>query len=97
MALSRSDTERQLTRKLQMTRRVGKGQDHRYYDLYIDGRRIAFTKVSTGTGHRTLGPNLVSAMAKQLHVPTPFFEDIINCTKSRNDYLEKLREQRIIN
>lgn len=97
MSLPRDDTERQLTQKLQMTLRNRKGDDHRRYELVINGRRVVRTMVSRGSGHRTLSNDIVSKMAKQLQVTTPFFREVIICTKSREDYLEKLREQELIN
>jgi hypothetical protein len=96
MTLARDAVERKLTQKLEMTHRKRRGDDHRRYDLLIDGQRIARTMVSTGTGSRTLGDNLVSQMARQLKVPTPFFRELISCSKSRAEYLEKLRDQQLI-
>jgi hypothetical protein len=75
-----------------MELRNRKGDDHRRYRLIIDAQFIAQTHVSSGTKYRTLGQDLVAAMAKQLHVSPQFFRDIVTCTKSRDDYLHKLRE-----
>jgi hypothetical protein len=93
MPLPRDTTEQQLVQKVQMTPRNRKGDDHRFYDLVINGQRVARTKVSRGSGYKTLGDDLVSKMARQLYVPTPFFRELINCTKSRDEYLGILRDQ----
>lgn len=93
MALARNGVEQQLSQKLLMELRQGKRADHRYYVLMIDGVKVAQTHVSTGTSYKTLGNDLVSSMARQLYLTAPFFRDIVNCKKSRDDYLQCLKEQ----
>lgn len=93
MSLPRREVERQLTQKLLMEPRPG---DHRYYYLFINGRKVARTHVSTGTNSRTLGDNMVSTMARQLNVTTSFFREIVNCTKTRDQYLQQLRDQDLL-
>lgn len=96
MALARDAVEKQLSKKLRMNRwREGK-TDHRYYVLTIDGKQVALTKVSTATNHKDLGDDLVKQMARQLYVSTPFFREVISCTKSRDDYLQCLSEQGLV-
>lgn len=96
MPLERDATEAQLTQKLEMTLRDRRGDDHRRYDLIIAGKRVARTMVSRGSGYRTLGDDLVGRMARQLHVTSPFFRELISCTKSRDEYLSKLKDQNLI-
>ena len=93
MVLSRRNVEQTLGGKLGM---VMDQRDHRYYRLYVEGQFILKTKVSTGTGHGTIAPQLVSLMAKQLRVPAPFFRDLDACTKTREDYLSHLRGSGVI-
>lgn len=83
-ALSRRDVERMLVTKLGMTKDE---RDHRVYTLKIDEMTIARTKISTGTGHRTLGDNLVSAIARQLRVSSQDLIGLVQCTISKEDYL----------
>ena len=71
-------------------------RDHRYYRLYVNGRYVLKTKVSVGTGHQTIGPDVVSQMAKQLRVPTSFLRDLDACTKSLEDYLQHLRASGVV-
>jgi len=92
MPLQRDDVEQALTGKFGLVLRRRRGADHRYYDLLIDGRRVAWTFVSTGTGHRTIGDDIVSQMAKQMSVNRSFFVEMIRCTRSRDDFIGSLRE-----
>lgn len=85
MALSRRLVERALTGKLGMDLDQ---RDHRVYRLRIGGRLVAQTKVSRGTGHDTIGEDLVKAMARDLGVPTPFFRGLVSCTKGFEEYRE---------
>lgn len=88
-ALSRDAAEAMLTSKLgmQLDRR-----DHRWYVLEIDGRPIVRTFVSTGGKYKTLGHDLVARMARQLLVTTPFVVELVQCSKTREEYLDHLRQ-----
>lgn len=90
MVLRRRNVERALTAKLGMTLDE---RDHRVYKLHIEGRFIAQTKVSRGSGYDTLGRELVSAMARDLNGPARFFRDIAGCTKGPDEYLQHLRDE----
>lgn len=81
MALSRAETEQALIGKFGFALHNRRGQDHRVYRLIIDGQPVARTHVSTGTGKRTLGDDLVASMARQLHVTPAFFRQMVGCTK----------------
>lgn len=90
MAVSRRGVERMLTNKLEMTL---DDQDHQVFHLMVDGRVVARTKLSRGSEkYKTLGDDLVRKMAQQLHVTMPIFRDLEGCTKSRDDYLQALKE-----
>ena len=90
MALPRRDVERALTQKMgmEMTQR-----DHRVYKLHYQGSFVAQTKVSRGSGHVTLGRELVSAMARDLQIPSRFFRGLVDCTRGLDDYLQHLRDE----
>lgn len=95
MALASRDVERMLTNKLDMA--LDDRGDHRVYRLHVDGAFVLKTKLSRGSAsHRTLGDDLVSAMARQLRVTTPFFRELTQCTKSHDDYLQHLQDAGII-
>jgi hypothetical protein len=90
MVLPRRNVERALSKKLGM---VMDQRDHRVYKLHLEGRFIAQTKVSRGTGHDTVGRELIGAMAHDLNVPTRLFREITGCTKGLPEYLQHLRDK----
>ncbi len=90
MALPRRTVERALKNKLGMTMDQ---RDHRVYKLYVADQFVAQTKVSRGSGHETLGRELVSAMAHDLNVPVRLFREIAGCTKGLDDLLQHLRDE----
>ena len=54
---------------------------------------VARTKLSRGSEkYKTLGDDLVRKMAQQLHISMPMFRELESCTKSRDDYLQLLKE-----
>lgn len=61
--------------------------------LYVNGKKVAQTLVSTGTGARDLGDELLSRMARQLRVSMGYFKGIIECEHTNEDYLNLLRDQ----
>ena len=90
MVLDRRSVMRTLTNKLGM---VVDQRDHRVYKLHIEGKFVAQTKMSRGSEkYKTLVHDLVKAMARDLNVPTPFFRELDSCAKSRDDYLQHLRD-----
>ena len=91
MPLERRSIEGALTGKFRFELRNRRGDDHRIYVLRVGNRRVARTKVSTGTGSRTVGDNIVAEIAHQVGVPTPFFREMVGCTKSLEDLLGFLR------
>jgi hypothetical protein len=88
-ALQRSAVEKTLVTKLQMQQEV---RDHRWFQLEVNGRLITRTYVSTGTKYKTLGNDLVSKMAHELQVPTGFLVKLVNCQKSREEYIQHLQD-----
>lgn len=62
------------------------------YTIYNDaGEVVAKTAISKGSKD-DLGPKRISQMAGQLHLKTQEFVELINCTLSRDDALEKMQE-----
>ena len=89
------------TRKRQVVeeRLVQKGftlvpsKDHRYYVFVFENRTVARTKVSLGTKYKDLSDDLISAMARQCHLPKSEFLDLVDCPMTQRGYEERLREQ----
>ena len=93
VSLSRANLERALSGKLRME--IDE-RDHRVYRLFVGGRLVVRTMVSTGTGHRTLGDPLVAAIAKQLGVTAADLRAIVSCTIDRPGYLQRLRDAGVL-
>lgn len=89
-SLPRERIEQALQHKFEME--LMPGGDHRRYRLIVSGKKVVGTQVSTGTSARTIPSNLVSAMARQLSVQTSFFVEMVNCSKSKDQYLVSLGE-----
>lgn len=63
-------------------------QDHRYFILYINGKKEGATFLSHGK-NQDIGPSLLKIMAKELGISTEDFIDFIKCPLTTEDYLEK--------
>jgi len=65
--------------------------DHSFFAFYtMSGKKTSvWTKTSRGSGHKTLGDNLVSAMAKQCGLTKGQFLQLIDCPLSREE-LERI-------
>lgn len=90
--IERDDIERALAQKgFQL--RPG---DHRFYRLVVDGKETSIvTKVSTGTKYRTLGNDLVSRMARQMHLTAAQLKQFVDCSISAAEYVALLRTRGI--
>ena len=94
MSIEREDIRYALTHKgFQEGRRA---RDHDFYWLVVNGKRTAvFTKLSTGTGHRTYRDGLVKKVAAQVKLTVPQFKQYVSCSMSHDEYLRVLRERGI--
>lgn len=63
--------------------------DHRKFILYVNGKKeAASTHLSHGK-NEDIGAGLLKLMAMELGISTPEFIDLISCSLSAEDYLEK--------
>jgi hypothetical protein len=69
-------------------------KDHYWYILKDDdGKILSRTKISFGAKH-TIGPKLLSLMARQLRLVTAAnLAGMVNCKKSRVECLDIIRSQ----
>lgn len=69
-------------------------RDHIYFTVHgSDGRKtIVYTKVSHGSG-KDISDGLLSAMRKQMRLEKREFEEYMNCSLSKEDYLRILKEK----
>lgn len=66
--------------------------DHRYFHLYIDGRRTAiWTKFSHGAGE--YGDALLAKVRQQLRLTRTQFDDLMDCPMGFEGYVTALRER----
>lgn len=70
--------------------------DHvHYYFVSSDGEKSTIkTKMSHGMSGSSLGPSLVSRMARQLFLTKDQFLDLIGCRLSEEGYREILRKKK---
>jgi hypothetical protein len=91
MPLDRSDIDAALTTK---GFRKDQRSDHDRYWLFVGETKQAITtKMSRGTGHRTIGDNLVGLMARQVKLTGRQFREYVECTMSGSAYVACLRAQ----
>lgn len=68
------------------------GTKHERIAFFHNGKKVATTGFSRGTG-RDLGESLLKIIANEILVSNlGFFKEMIICTKSRQEYLRKLND-----
>lgn len=66
--------------------------DHRYFILYVDGKKEAATFLSHGK-NQDIGSLLLNAMAKELGLSTRDFIDLVKCPLSIEDLLAAKKDR----
>jgi hypothetical protein len=66
--------------------------DHRYFILYIDGKKEAATFLSHGK-NQDVGAPLLHAMAKELGLGTNEFVDLVKCPLSVEDFMAAKKQR----
>ena len=70
-------------------------RDHTYLFLHVEGRKSSVrTKVSHGS--KEYGSNLLSMVARQLHLTATQLDDFLDCPLSFDDYIGLLEKKRIL-
>lgn len=93
MPLGKRDVESALMQK----GFVYRGGDHRFYFFQHETlTRAVFTKVSHGSKPKTINDRLVGRMARQLHLTTSQFRDLVKCDMSHADYIQVLQGRGLI-
>jgi hypothetical protein len=83
------EIERLLQNKFGFSEATSRSSDHRWYELRLSGLPVILTKVSHSKG--TLSPNLEGKIARQLRVRGPYFREMMNCTRSREEYYQQVQ------
>lgn len=68
----------------------GHSSDHRWYELKLSGLPPILTKVSHSRD--TINPHLEGKISRQLRVKKPYYEGMMSCKNSREDYYQQVRE-----
>jgi len=63
-------------------------RDHVWYTLCLPNLPVIRTKVSHGS--KALSNFVEGCIARQIHVRRPFYNALVDCTKSRADYEQEL-------
>jgi len=66
--------------------------DHRYFILYVDGKKEAATFLSHGK-NQDIGSPLLNAMAKELGLNTRDFIDLVKCPLSTEEFLAAKKDR----
>ena len=88
MGLKYSELQRLLQAKFSFVVARSHSVDHHWYELKISDGPTIRTKVSHGKGE--LGKVLEGRIAKQMRVRTPFFREMMSCTKDSDQYLSQV-------
>ncbi|MGB5944405.1 MAG: hypothetical protein WBG71_16080 [Leeuwenhoekiella sp.] len=65
--------------------------DHKYLEFHYNGKMILYTKLSHGS-KKDLNNYLIKQMSTQCRLSKQDFADLVNCSLSAKDYIEKLKE-----
>lgn len=89
MAYKPKFIEDRLLNKFQFSKAETRSSDHKWYELKLEGLPVIVTKVSHSK--KDIGNALQGKIARQLRVRGKFFKDMMDCTKSREDYCNVVR------
>jgi hypothetical protein len=89
MPLKTNELESKLVHKFGFDQAHTRSSDHRWYEINVPGCPPILTKVSHGA--KELSPSLESMIARQLRVRKTFLREMINCTKSLDDYQHQVQ------
>ena len=86
-----SDLEAMLERKLGFTRSGAHSSDHRWYELRLPDLPPIRTKVSHSK--QAIGSLIEGKVARQLRVRGPYLQELLVCTKSRDEYCQQVKDE----
>ena len=62
--------------------------DHHFFEFWHNG--VFITKTKTSHNNQDINDHLIKAMSNQCRVDKMFFQEFAKCTKSKQDYIDKL-------
>ena len=84
------EIESTLQRKFGFSPAEEHASDHKWYELCLPDLPPILTKVSHN--RKEVGRELAGKIAKQLRVRAGFFREMMDCTRSRDDYYSQVSE-----
>ena len=84
------DVEETLLHKFQFLRSKTHSDDHRWLELKLPDLPVVTTHFSHA--RQEIGDTLWKLIARQLRVNKSFLNEMIDCTKSRDDYYKQVTE-----
>ncbi|MBQ9607841.1 MAG: hypothetical protein IJV15_00180 [Lachnospiraceae bacterium] len=73
-----------------------KKRDHAYYFVYIGNKKTRInTKISHGS-HKDISDSLLKLMMKEMKLQKKEFDEYMNCTLTKDEYLTFLKENKYI-
>lgn len=88
-AYNPKNVEKMYLNKLEMTK-VPKNDPHSWFSLQIDGLPTILTKLATN--HKEdIGDELIKMMARQLKIAPKIYRGLVDCSVSKEKYLELVK------
>ena len=84
------EVERKLQDKFGFSTAEGHSSDHHWFELLLPGLPAILTKVSHN--RKEIRAKLEGKIARQLRVRAGYFQGMIDCTNTREDYYRQVRE-----
>ena len=73
---------------------IASDSHHHYFEFWYNGQLVSRTYTSHSGGD--IDDYLISAMRKQCCMDKAFFMEFVKCTKSEEDYIKVLADQKLI-
>jgi hypothetical protein len=73
----------------------GRGQDHRRFVLVVDGKKSG-VRTMLSRGYKELEDNMLGLMAREVRLSKREFLRLIDCPMDRAEYLEFLRDSKVL-
>jgi hypothetical protein len=78
--------------------REKQGSNHTKYFFYHKGKKTSIsTVISRGSKYKKLGVSFLGMMGTELKMTNAQFESFIDCEFGESDYIEHLKDMRILN
>lgn len=74
---------------------TNKSNDHKYIELWHEGKYILYTKISHGSKGE-IGNYLIKQMSSQCKLDKKDFMDLANCPLSKDEYIKILKEKDLL-